>query len=74
MYLCMYVCMYVMYVCPSYVGPCPHGMARSWVIDGGDDFQIWRVAENVSNKQLRIADTGCSSIWMGGQGANNSSP
>jgi len=35
--------------------PCHHGMARPRVVDGGDGFQIWRVAVNMSNKQSRTA-------------------
>jgi hypothetical protein len=35
---------------------CHHGMARPQVADGGDAFQIWRVAANILNKQSRTAD------------------
>jgi len=38
------------------VGPCHHDMARPQVVDGGDGLQIWRVAVNILNKQLRSAD------------------
>jgi hypothetical protein len=31
-------------------------MARPHVADGGDGLQIWRVAVNILNKQLRTAD------------------
>jgi hypothetical protein len=41
-------------------------MARLQVVDGGDVLQIWRVAENILNKQLRIADRGWfSSLGLG---------
>jgi hypothetical protein len=36
--------------------PCHRGMARPQVADGGDAFQVWRVAENMLNKQSRTAD------------------
>jgi hypothetical protein len=35
--------------------PCHHGMARPEVADGGDGLQIWRVAENILNRQSRTA-------------------
>jgi hypothetical protein len=35
-------------------------------------LQIWRIAMNVLNKQLRTADKGWSSSLEVGQGANNS--
>jgi len=35
---------------------------------------IWRVAENILNKQLRTADIGWSSSLGFGRGANNSYP
>jgi hypothetical protein len=41
--------------------PCHHGMARPQVTDGGDGFQIWRVAANILNKQSRTTDRGWSS-------------
>jgi hypothetical protein len=41
--------------------PCHVGMARPQVADGGDGLQIRRIAANILNKQLRTADTGCSS-------------
>jgi hypothetical protein len=41
--------------------PCPHGMARPQVADGGDGLQIWRVASNILNKQLRTTENGWSS-------------
>jgi hypothetical protein len=49
--------------------PCPHGMARPQVSDGGDFLQIFRVAANILNKQSRTAD----SLGIGRR-ANNSSP
>jgi len=36
---------------------CHHVMARSQVEDGGDGLQIWRVSENVLNKQTRTAES-----------------
>jgi hypothetical protein len=33
-------------------------MELPWVVDGGDDLQIWRVEEHILNKQLRTADKG----------------
>jgi hypothetical protein len=33
-------------------------MARAQVADGGDALQVWRVAANILNKQLRAADKG----------------
>jgi hypothetical protein len=33
-------------------------MACSYVADGGDGFQIWKVAANIFNKQLQTADRG----------------
>jgi hypothetical protein len=35
-------------------------MGRPQVADGGDGFQIWRVAANILNKQSRTADKGWS--------------
>jgi hypothetical protein len=54
--------------------PCHHGMGRTQVADEAGDLQIWRVAVNILNKQLRTGDKGwSSSLWVG-RGANNSSP
>jgi hypothetical protein len=53
---------------------CHHGMARPQVADRGDGLQIWRVAANILNKQLRTADSGWSSSLGVGRGANNPSP
>jgi hypothetical protein len=36
-------------------------LARLQVADGGDRFQVWRVLENIWNKQSRIADKGWAS-------------
>jgi hypothetical protein len=36
-------------------------MARSWVADEGDDFQIRKVAANILNKQSHTAEKGWSS-------------
>jgi hypothetical protein len=38
-----------------YVGPSHHSMAHPWVADGGNSLQIWRIAVNILNKQLRTA-------------------
>jgi len=46
-------------------------MARPRVIDGGDGLQIWGVA-NVLDKELRTADSGCSSSLRFGREANKS--
>jgi len=50
------------------VGHFQQGMGRPRVVDGGDSFQIRRVAVNILNKQPRTADKG----WVG-RGANNCS-
>jgi hypothetical protein len=55
------------------VGTCHHGMARPQVADGGDSLNIWRVAANILNKQLRTADKWWSSSVGVGRGATNSS-
>jgi hypothetical protein len=47
-------------------------MARTEVADGGDGFQIWRIAANILNKQSRTADKEWSSSLGVGRGANNS--
>jgi hypothetical protein len=54
--------------------PCHHGRAHPQVADGGDTLQVWRVAANILNKQLRAADKGWSSSFGVGRGTNNSSP
>jgi hypothetical protein len=54
--------------------PCHHGMVHPQVADGGDTFQVWRVAANILNKQSRTSDKGWSSSLVVGRGANNSSP
>jgi len=56
-----------------YVGPCHHGIACPRAADGGDGLQIWRIAVNVLNKQLRTADKGDSSSFGVGRGDNFSS-
>jgi hypothetical protein len=53
---------------------CHHGMARPRVADRGDCLQIWRVAANIFNKQSRIANSGWSSSFGVGRGANNPPP
>jgi hypothetical protein len=45
-------------VYPCFVGPCYNGMACSWVVDGEDNLQIWRVAVNILNKQSWTANKG----------------
>jgi hypothetical protein len=35
---------------------CRHGLARTQVEGGGDGLQVWKVAENILNKQSRPAD------------------
>jgi hypothetical protein len=43
----------------------------AWVADGGNGFQIWKVAANILNKQSWTADKG----WLGvGRGIKNSTP
>jgi hypothetical protein len=42
------------------VVPSHHSMACSWVADGGDSLQIWKVAVNILNKQLQTANKGWS--------------
>jgi hypothetical protein len=49
-------------------------MVRSRVADRGDGLQVWRVAVNMLNKQLRTADSGWSSSLGVGWWANNPSP
>jgi hypothetical protein len=48
-----------------------HGMAHPQVADGGDSLRIWRVAENILNKQSRTADGGWSSSFGVGRVASN---
>jgi hypothetical protein len=43
-------------------------VARPQVADGGDGLQMWRAAENVSNKQYRTADRGWQSRLGVGRG------
>lgn len=38
--------------------PCHHAMMHPHLLDMGDNPQIWRVAMNILNKQLRIANKG----------------
>jgi hypothetical protein len=47
---------------------CHHGMAHPQVVDAGAHLQIWMVAGNILNKQLRTSDNGWSSsfgVWNG---------
>jgi hypothetical protein len=54
--------------------PGHHGMALPQVADGEDGLQIWTVAANILNKQLRTAERGQSSSLGVGRGANNPLP
>jgi hypothetical protein len=46
--------------------PFHHGKARPQVANGGNTFQVWRVATNILNKQSRTADKGWpSSLGVG---------
>jgi hypothetical protein len=47
-------------------------MACSLVADGGDSFQIWKVAANILNNKLWTTDKGWCSSLVVGRGANNS--
>jgi hypothetical protein len=47
------------------------GMARPQVVDGGESLQIWKIAENILNKQSRTADKGWSSNLEVGRGAKD---
>jgi hypothetical protein len=38
-------------------------MARPQVADGGDGLQIWRVAADILNQQLRSADQSRPAAW-----------
>jgi len=54
------------------VGPCNHGIACPWVVDGEDSLQIWRVAmNNILNKQSWTADKSDSPAWGLGKGLTN---
>jgi len=53
--------------------PCYHGPTRPRVADGGNGLQIWTVASNILNKQLRTADKGRFSSFGVGPEGNNSS-
>jgi hypothetical protein len=53
--------------------PCHYGLARPQVADGGDGLQIWRVPENMLNKQSRTAKRDGPPAWGVGRGAYNSS-
>jgi len=50
------------------VGPCHHSIARPRVADGGDGFEIYRVAANEFNKRSRAADKGCHPTCGMGEG------
>jgi hypothetical protein len=43
-----------------YVGLFHHGIAGSWIADGGDGLPIYRVTANILNKQSRTAEKGWS--------------
>jgi hypothetical protein len=36
--------------------PCHHGIAHPQVAEGGDGFQIWKIAMNILNKESRRAE------------------
>jgi hypothetical protein len=38
-------------------------MGRTQVVDGGDALEVWRVAANMLNKQLWMADEGGPPAW-----------
>jgi hypothetical protein len=40
---------------------CHPDIARPQVADGGDYLHVWRVTENIMNKQSRTADKGWAS-------------
>jgi hypothetical protein len=46
-------------------------MACPLVADGEEGLQIWRVAVNILNKQLLIANKGLPTSLEVGRGANN---
>jgi hypothetical protein len=52
------------------VGPCHHGMALHRVAYGGDGLQIWKMAADILNKQLRTEDKGWSSSFGLGRESN----
>jgi len=54
------------------MGPCHNGMALPRVANGRGDFQIWKVAANILNKQSPTADKGWSSSSEFGRRAKNS--
>jgi hypothetical protein len=49
-------------------------MARPQVADGGDGLQIWKVAANISNKQLRTATRGGPPFGVLGVGLRTPHP
>jgi hypothetical protein len=53
---------------------CHYSMVRPQVADGGDIIQVWRVAENILNKQSRTAEKVWSSSLGVERGLNNYSP
>jgi hypothetical protein len=55
-------------------GPWHHNMACPQIADGGDGFQVWRVAANILKKQLRTTDKWWYPSLGVGRGANNFSP
>jgi len=46
-------------------------MARPHAAGGGSGLQVWRVAENMLNKQQQTADMGWSSTLRVERGTNN---
>jgi len=59
---------------PCHVGPCHNDMARPRIADGGDGFQIWKVAAKILNKQSRTTENGWSSSFGILRESNNSLP
>jgi hypothetical protein len=54
--------------------PCHQGMAHPQVVDEGDGFQIWRVAANISHKQLWTVNRRWSFQLRGWAGADSPPP
>lgn len=50
-------------VTPRPVGPRLHGVSPSWVADGGDGLQIWRVAANILSKESRTTKKSSPPAW-----------
>jgi hypothetical protein len=64
-----YVCRYLTRTSREiHVNWVPCRMARPQVAERGEGLQIWRVAANILNKQLRTADRGDPPTWGLGRG------